>query len=89
MLNCRQASRLVSEGQDRTLSWRERWGLRMHLWMCSNCRRFERQIRLMRRAFSMLSRRAEDDSASGALSPDARERIRKHMDEKGGPDAGG
>jgi hypothetical protein len=89
MLNCKQASRLVSEGQDRTLSWRERWGLRMHLWMCSNCRRFERQIRLMRRAFSMLSRRAEEDSASGALSTDARERIRKSLDDKGGPDAHG
>ncbi len=84
MLTCKQASQLVSEGQDRELGFRERWGLRIHLWMCSNCRRFERQIRLMRRAFGMLSRRAADDSAAGALSPGARERIRKRLDDTSG-----
>ncbi|HEY9197929.1 MAG TPA: zf-HC2 domain-containing protein [Gammaproteobacteria bacterium] len=77
MLTCKDASRLVSEGLERPLGWRERWALRLHLWLCDNCRRFERQIRLLRRALRSLSRRAETDPHGPALSSGARERIRK------------
>lgn len=44
VLTCKQASRLVSARQDRKLGLRERVGLRWHLWLCGDCRRFERQI---------------------------------------------
>lgn len=84
MLTCKDASRLVSEGLERPLGWRERWALRLHLWLCDNCRRFERQIRFVRRALRQLSRRAETDTHGPALSPDARERIRKAVAERDG-----
>ena len=76
MLTCKDASRLVSEGQERSLHLRERLGLRLHLWICVNCRRFERQIRLLRRALRKLARRVETESQGLDLSPEARERIR-------------
>lgn len=76
MLTCKGATRLVSEGQERPLGFRERWALRLHLWLCDNCRRFERQIRLLRRAMQRLARRSESESQATELSPEARERIR-------------
>jgi hypothetical protein len=75
MLTCKDASRLISEGQERHLRLRERWGLRLHLWLCVNCRRFERQIHLLRRAVRRLAQQAEANMQGPDLSPEARERI--------------
>jgi len=82
MMTCKDASHLVSEGQDRPLGFRERWSLRMHLWMCANCRRFARQLDLMRKAMRLPGWRAEDDVPGADLTPEARERIRNTLDER-------
>ncbi|MDZ7595469.1 MAG: zf-HC2 domain-containing protein [Thiobacillus sp.] len=82
MLTCKDASHLVSHGQDRALSFRERWGLRVHLWMCDNCRRFERQIALMRRLLRQSDQRDEAEAAEQALSAEARERISQALAEQ-------
>lgn len=50
MINCREATRLVLQGEDRSLSTRERLVLRFHLLICKACPRFVRQVRLMREA---------------------------------------
>lgn len=84
MLTCKDATRLVSEGQERTLGFRERWALRVHLWLCDNCRRFERQIRLLRQAIRIMARRSETESQDIDLPPEARERIRKAIAERDG-----
>jgi len=73
---------LISESQERPLGPMERWGLRLHLWMCVNCRRFERQIALMRQALRKLGRRVEADAEGADLAPEARERIRKALAER-------
>jgi hypothetical protein len=44
---CRRAARLLSEQRDRELQLGERLGLRLHLWMCTGCLRFSRQLDLM------------------------------------------
>jgi hypothetical protein len=49
MLTCKHTSRLISEGQERQLSLKERINLRLHVWMCNKCRRFEQQIVTMRK----------------------------------------
>ncbi|GAB4176681.1 MAG: hypothetical protein OHK0026_15890 [Rhodocyclaceae bacterium] len=49
MDNCRQISRLVSEGLDRELSWGERLRIRLHLMMCRGCTNFARQAEILRR----------------------------------------
>lgn len=85
MLTCKDASHLISEHQERPLSTRERWGLRLHLWMCLNCRRFERQVSLIRQALRMLGKRAEaearGDHDGTDFPPETRERIRKTLAE--------
>jgi len=50
MISCEQASRLLSERLDRTLTRRERLALGMHLAMCRACLRFRRQVGFLHRA---------------------------------------
>lgn len=83
MLNCKQASHLISEGLERKLSLQERIGLRWHLWMCNNCRRFERQMGQLRLAL----RRGwthGDLPVGKTLSDLARKRIRQGIREQTG-----
>jgi len=49
-LTCRDVTRLLSQGEDRALSFGERLELRVHLLVCRACSRFGRQMRLLRRA---------------------------------------
>lgn len=79
MLTCKEASHLVSQGQDRPLGFRKRWGLRIHVWMCGNCRRFEQQIALMRRLLHQSDQRAETELRDQELSAEARERISRAL----------
>lgn len=44
MINCKQATRLLSEKQDRPLSAREKMALKFHTMMCSACRNFDKQM---------------------------------------------
>ena len=38
MLNCHDATRLMSDSQERTLKLGERFSLKMHVSMCAGCR---------------------------------------------------
>lgn len=44
MLNCRQATQLLSERLDRELTTKEKLALKMHTTICSACRRFGQQV---------------------------------------------
>ena len=55
LLSCKDVSRLVSRGQDRSLTWWERWRLRMHLSVCAACTRFDAQMRFLKRALRKYS----------------------------------
>ena len=50
MLNCKQATRLMSEEQERPLSWRERVALKFHNLICSGCTNYRKHMRFMREA---------------------------------------
>jgi hypothetical protein len=85
MLTCKDASRLISASQERPLGVRERLGLRLHLWMCVNCRRFARQVHWLRRVVRNLAVHAAMDSQGPELRQEVRERIRKAVAERDGP----
>jgi predicted anti-sigma-YlaC factor YlaD len=61
MLNCHDATRMLSEAQDRPLVLNERARLRLHLLMCGACRRFETQVGFLRGAMRNYARRNDDD----------------------------
>ena len=79
MLTCKDASRLVSEAEDRPLGLRERLGLRLHLWICANCRRYERQIRFLRKALRAWALDSEMELPGPELPASARDRIGKAL----------
>jgi hypothetical protein len=82
MLNCREATHLSSEAEDRQLTFRETISLRMHLVMCKLCRRYARQLRFLRLVAAQLAARPQTESG---LSQTARERIRREV-ERTSPD---
>lgn len=45
MLNCQEATQLLSERQDRPLKLNEKTQLTLHLSLCTHCRRFSKQMR--------------------------------------------
>ena len=49
MLNCREATRLMSEAQEHPLKLGEKLSLKMHVMMCSGCRNFGDQMHVLRR----------------------------------------
>ncbi len=50
MLKCKEITHLLSESQDRKLSWSERAGLEMHLAMCAGCKNYKGQMDFLRQA---------------------------------------
>jgi hypothetical protein len=46
--NCRQVAALVVAREDRALNLCDRLALRMHMWICTACPKFEGQILGMR-----------------------------------------
>ena len=48
--SCREASELLSQAQDRTLTAREKLVLYVHLPLCDGCRNFREQLAFLRRA---------------------------------------
>ena len=54
-LSCRQATRLLSQREDRKLTLGERAALRLHLAICRGCRAVSAQIPFLRRALQKYS----------------------------------
>ena len=79
MLTCKDASRLQSQSQDRTLQLGERLSLRLHLLICNNCRRFKQQLELIRQACQQASKSEGMGDDGEALSTEAKARILKEL----------
>jgi hypothetical protein len=77
VLTCRRMTRWISDALDRPLSWLQWLGLGIHLLGCPPCRRFRRAVRWLHRALPG----APSDER---LSPQARDRIRRALEEAGG-----
>lgn len=62
MLNCKQTSQLVSQSLDRRLTLQERFAVKVHLWICKYCRRFSRQLMVMRLGLQRMTQSLEDNT---------------------------
>jgi hypothetical protein len=78
-LPCEGIARLASESLDRDLGLWERIALRSHVLYCSACRRYRRQVELLRVAVRRLSSLLEAGGGESAprLPDEARERIKR------------
>lgn len=61
MLNCRDATQLFSESQERTLTSREKMALRIHVAMCSGCRHCKRHMDILRAAARAYAKGADQN----------------------------
>ncbi len=56
MLSCRDATRLLSESQERRLTLQEKTGLRLHVLMCPHCRHCQQHMTTLRQAARQFAR---------------------------------
>ena len=84
MLDCRQASHLISQSMETKLRLRQRLVLRLHLMMCDACTQFSRQLVVLRSALGRLHGNVENDGAL-RLSDQARRRIIQAVAERARP----
>ena len=64
LLSCKETTRLLSQGEDRSLAFGERVALRVHLVICNGCRNVDRQFRFLRLAVTQLSRDGNEEKAA-------------------------
>lgn len=57
MMNCKQATALMSQAQDRALSRRERIALRLHTLMCKGCNNYNKQLAFISETMKRFSKR--------------------------------
>jgi len=79
MFKCKEVTRMVSESLDRKLPLYQRIGVRIHLLMCKFCSRFKKQLLFLRETIHLHVERGKDTELSTKLPPEARERIRKSI----------
>ncbi|MCX7055292.1 MAG: zf-HC2 domain-containing protein [Proteobacteria bacterium] len=60
-MNCHEATRTLSEEQERSLTLGEQVGLDVHLAVCPPCRSFRRQVAFLRESMQAYARRPNDD----------------------------
>ncbi|MCB9850340.1 MAG: zf-HC2 domain-containing protein [Phycisphaerales bacterium] len=77
---CRDIAALASRAQDERLTWSERFALRTHLFYCKACRRYRRQLALIRKVLAGAAGASDDAEPVAApitvtLTPEARTRI--------------
>jgi hypothetical protein len=58
-LDCKDVSRLISDGQDQELPSAERAKLRLHFVICEACRNVDEQMQFIRRAMKKLGHEEE------------------------------
>jgi Putative zinc-finger len=86
MLNCKQASHLLSQSMERKLPLWQRLSLRIHLMLCDACAQFSLQLETLRLAMEQLGRKfVNDDSLT--LPDEARRRIALAMARRSKSDA--
>ncbi len=77
MISCKEAAKLSSQSQDRSLNLTERFALRFHTFRCKLCAQYAQQLRVLRSACERIDENGAD--ACPQLPDDARERIRQRI----------
>lgn len=78
MPSCRDISQDISDGMDRELPWRKRLSIRLHVSMCRFCRRYEKQLHLLREGVGHYAD-PEANVVEKSLSPAAKEKLEKAL----------
>ena len=74
MINCREATRLISQAMEADLPWHRRLAIKIHLLYCVWCRRYAAQLKILRKAAKQLPQE-HLEAPSQKLSEEARARM--------------
>jgi cytochrome c-type biogenesis protein CcmH/NrfG len=80
MLNCREATRLISQSMDARLPWHRRLAIRVHLLYCVWCRRYAAQLQFLHKATRELPPEALETEPQ-KLSNEQKEQMRARLQE--------
>lgn len=69
MLNCFDATKLLSEALERRLTFKERMSLNMHTMMCSGCRNFGKQMHSLRLITRTYAHKPDEEPPKLSLPP--------------------
>jgi DNA-binding TFAR19-related protein (PDSD5 family) len=72
---------MVSEAMDQRLPLRKRLAIRLHISMCALCRRYEKQLQLVREG-TLHYANPEENIVADTLTPSARERLKRALDQQ-------
>ncbi len=88
-LSCREASRLISDALDRELTRRERWSLRLHMLLCTACKRFAQQASTIRMAIAKMPDHVRQGcfEAAAGLTADRKTQIKRLLAQAGQAEA--
>lgn len=81
MITCKQASQIISQSLDKPLSRSERLQLKLHLFICNACTRFNRQLHLISNVVKRMRSDTENDSTI-QLTSEAKIRILNNIQAK-------
>ncbi|MDX1572544.1 MAG: zf-HC2 domain-containing protein [Methylophaga sp.] len=59
MLSCKEIAQQASDYIDQQYSWRQRMAFRLHLFICSNCRRYINQLDSTIESLKLVKRRPQ------------------------------
>lgn len=82
MPSCKDISQQISNGMDCHQPLRKRLSIRLHVSMCGLCRRYEKQLHLLREGVAHYAD-PEENVVEKSLSPEAKERLKAIL-ERGG-----
>ena len=84
MISCKEATRLLSEQQERNLTLAETMGLKVRLMMCKATRLYAKQTEDLHQTFGRCHIQLEKPSQNpeNKLSEDACQRIKKVLDQR-------
>jgi hypothetical protein len=82
-LTCDQAAEFMSRAQETALSRPERWALSFHLLICRLCRKYNRQLKLMR---SIMNKIADphtyEDKPPSLMEPEQSKAFQNRLSKK-------
>jgi predicted anti-sigma-YlaC factor YlaD len=78
MLSCKELTEIATDYLEQDLRWRQRLSVRVHLWMCSHCRRYLNQMRKVIGLLRRLPKEPVPPKLLEELLPQFREPLDKH-----------
>ncbi len=79
---CEDITRLISKSMDTKLLLRERLQVKIHIWGCILCHRYQKQLQKIEKAFKKTVETFENDETGKkeTLSPESYDRIKSSID---------